>query len=276
MIRALVLGVVQGLTEFLPISSSAHLVLVPYFAGWPKPDLAFDVALHLGTLAAVIWHFRADLAALAVGLLGGGEERRLISLLAVASVPVATAGMLLESSVEQVFTEPMWTAGLMLVMAMWLEIGERSAAGPAPAPAARPVEDRDDAHRRDPGVEMDLQWSDAMLIGLAQASALLPGISRSGSTIATGLLRGVDRQTAARFSFLLSIPAIAGAIMVQVPDLASGQVAAGDVAVGVVAAFLSGLWAIRWLLRIISTRGLTAFAVYLAMLACVVLITGQA
>lgn len=112
--------------------------------------------------------------------------------------------------------------------------------------------------------------------GCGPGGRVAAGISRSGSTIATGLLRGVDRQTAARFSFLLSIPAIGGAVLVQIPDLSSVQVAAADVAVGVVAAFVSGLWAIRWLLRIVSTRGLTGFAVYLAGLACVVLATGQA
>lgn len=272
MFRALVLGVVQGLTEFLPVSSSAHLVLVPYFAGWPKPDLAFDVALHLGTLAAVVWHFRADLAALGRGLFGGGEGRRLLGLLTVGSVPVALAGIVFESTVERVFTEPMWTAGLLLVMAVWLVAAERAASRPARVPA---VASPDAQQGSTPQVEAEVSWSDAALVGVAQAAALLPGISRSGSTIATGLLRGVERQTAARFSFLLSIPAITGAILVQAPDLSSAQVSAGDVAVGVVAAFVSGLWAIRWLLRIISTRGLTGFAVYLTVLAGVVLITGQ-
>ncbi len=274
LLRGLVLGVVQGLTEFLPVSSSAHLVLVPYFAGWPAPGLAFDVALHLGTLAAVLWHFRGDLVELARGLVGGGPERRVLGLLVVGSVPVAVAGLALESSVERVFAEPLWTAGLLLVMAVWLVAGERFAGRPVPLPAAT-GDGPDDRETTESTRLLSLRWSDAALVGVAQAAALLPGISRSGSTIATGLLRGVGRQAAARFSFLLSIPAIAGAIAVQLPDLPAAQVALGDVAVGVVAAFVSGLWAIRWLLRFISTRRLTGFAVYLAVLASVVLVTGQ-
>ena len=124
MLRALVLGLVQGVTEFLPISSSAHLVLVPYALGWPEAGLAFDVALHVGTLAAVVWHFRSELARLARAVVAGGRDRRLLGLLAVASVPVALAGVLFESGVERVFGEPLWTAGLMLVMAGWLVAGE--------------------------------------------------------------------------------------------------------------------------------------------------------
>lgn len=270
MLRAFVLGAVQGLTEFLPVSSSAHLVLVPYFTGWPAAGLAFDVALHLGTLAAVVWHFRADLAQLARGLVVGGEGRRLFGLVAAGSVPVAVAGMAFESSVERVFTEPLWTAGLLLAMAAWLMAGERAAGRPAVA-----VEGADPRTHSEPPIGVNLRWSDAAVVGMAQAAALLPGISRSGSTIATGLLRGVDRQTAARFSFLLSIPAIVGALVVQLTDLPSVHVAAADVAVGVGAAFVSGLWAIRWLLKVISTRGLTGFAMYLAILASVVLVTGR-
>lgn len=274
MVRALVLGVVQGLTEFLPISSSAHLVLVPYFAGWSKPGLAFDVALHLGTLAAVVWHFRADLAMLARGLISGGEGRRLLGLLALGSAPVAIAGVAFESSVGRVFIEPLWTAGLMMFMAVWLVVGERAARRPTGALDAASMKDTTPPGDRDLPIDMTLRWSDAAVVGMAQAVALLPGISRSGSTIATGLLRGMDRQAAARFSFLLSIPAIAGALVVQVPALPSVQGAIGDVVVGIVASFVSGLWAIRWLLRIISTRGLNAFAIYLAILASVVVITG--
>ena len=273
MLRAFVLGLVQGMTEFLPISSSAHLVLVPYFAGWAPMGLAFDVALHLGTLAAVVWHFRADLVKLGRALVTGGEGRRLLGLLAVASVPVAAGGVAFEASVERVFTEPMWTAGLLLVMAAWLVAGERAAFRPAPVPMA--VGSDDGYGERDAGL-VSLKWSDAAVVGVAQAAALLPGISRSGSTIATGMLRGVDRQTAARFSFLLSIPAIVGAIVVQAPAVQSAQVSVAAIALGVGASFVSGLWAIRWLLRVISTRGLTGFAVYLAVLAAVVLVTGQA
>lgn len=274
MLSAFVLGLVQGVTEFLPISSSAHLVLVPYFAGWAPMGLAFDVALHFGTLAAVVWHFRADLVKLGRALVtgGGDEARRLLGLLAVASVPVAVSGAALEGSVERVFSEPMWTAGLLLVMAAWLVAGERAAS--RSAPVAMAVGSDDGYGERDARLA-SLKWSDAAVVGVAQAAALLPGISRSGSTIATGMLRGVDRQTAARFSFLLSIPAIVGAIVVQAPAVASAQLPVAAITLGVGASFVSGLWAIRWLLRVISTRGLTGFAAYLAVLAAVVLVTGQ-
>ena len=274
MVRALLLGLVQGLTEFLPVSSSAHLVLVPYFTGWPPPRLTFDVALHLGTLAAVVWHFRADLVQLARGFVNGGEGRRLLGLVAAGSIPVAIAGMAFASSVERVFAEPLWTAGLLLVMAAWLMAGERAAGRPA-LPTTADVDEGDQQLTSQRQIGRNLRWSDAAVVGVAQAAALLPGISRSGSTIATGLLQGVDRQTAARFSFLLSIPAITGAVVAQLPDLGVAQVAPVDVAVGVGAAFVSGLWAIRWLLRVISTRGLTGFAVYLALLASVVLVSGR-
>lgn len=273
MLRALVLGVVQGVTEFLPISSSAHLVLVPYALGWPRAGLAFDVALHLGTLAAVIWHFRGELARLARSVVTGGQDRRLLGLLAVGSAPVAVAGLLLESRVERVFDEPLWTAGLMLVMAAWLLAGEWAAGRPARDQPAASAADTPPRSAEDPAT--GLRWGDVVVVGVAQAAALLPGISRSGSTIATGLLRGMDRQTAARFSFLLSIPAILGAIASQAPDMAATPDLGAELVVGTLAAFVSGLWAIRWLLRVISTRGLGGFAVYLGLLAVVVLVTGQ-
>lgn len=275
-VRALVLGLVQGLTEFLPVSSSAHLVLVPYFAGWSRPGLAFDVALHFGTLSAVIWHFRSDLVMLTRSLLGGDEHGlRLLTLLVVASAPVALVGATLETQIARVFSAPSWTAWLLLVMAFWLLAGERSARRPGAVPIVAATHEEQTQDTDGVGGSPGIGWSAALVIGVAQAAALLPGISRSGSTIATGLLLGVDRQTAARFSFLLSIPAIVGAISVELPNLAASQVAPTELTAGVIAAFVSGLWAIRWLLRIISTRGLTGFAVYLALLATVVLTTGR-
>lgn len=269
MLRALVLGIVQGLTEFLPVSSSAHLVLVPHFAGWSRPGLAFDVALHVGTLLAVVWHFRRDLLQVARSLLGLGDDpaegRRLLGLLVVGSLPVAAAGLLLESTVERAFGEPIWTAGFLLVTALLLVLGERT---------ARPAEEEPPAPRAPipPAAEgRVVGWGDAVVMGLAQAAALFPGVSRSGSTISAGMMRGVGRQVAARFSFLLSIPAILGAVVVQLPDLAAADVPPIEVLVGVVAAFVSGLWAIRFLLRVITTRGLHGFAAYVTVVAVVVL-----
>lgn len=267
MLQALILGIVQGATEFLPVSSSAHLVLVSYFAGWEGHGLAFDVALHLGSLVAVVWHFRVDLLDVARGMVArGGEEgrggRRLLALLVIGTLPVAVAGLTFESTVERAFTEATWTAGFLLVTAVLLWLSERVARPPAVSPDEPP-----------PPVHEArvLGWGDAAVMGVAQAFALFPGISRSGATIAAGLLRGIDRRAAARFSFLLSIPAIVGAIVLQVPELGVSQVPMGEVVVGVLASFVASLWAIRFLLRIITTQGLNGFAVYLVALAAVVL-----
>lgn len=297
-LQALVLGVVQGLTEFIPVSSKSHLVLVPYLLGWQEPGLAFIVALHLGTLAAVLLYFRRELVIMAAALIGQGDPtqgrlyRRLALFLVLASLPVAITGALIEGRIEAVFQSPAATAALLLVTTLILVVGEkirdrRVAKTPATinangdgsgvaeegkSPNVRitatrlrslPVghDDHDPA-----GVTLaELGVRHAVVVGLMQVVALLPGVSRSGSTITGGLAAGLTREAATRFSFLLSIPAIAGASMLTVGDLAQpGRYRALDIAIATFAAFVAGYLAIRWLVALVAHARLTGFAWYCA------------
>ncbi|MGH8896395.1 MAG: undecaprenyl-diphosphate phosphatase [Egibacteraceae bacterium] len=298
-LQALVLGVVQGLTEFVPVSSSAHLVLVPYLLGWQQPALAFDVALHMGTLAAVLCYFRRELWAMAVAVTRGAQEaegrlyRQLALLLVLASVPVAIVGALLERRIAAVFQAPGVTAALLFVTAAILAIGEKIrdrrvgrtlvtvnadgdgtlVGGAAKSGAAKAItatrlrrlpvgwDDHDPA-----GATLaELGVRQAVTVGLMQVVALLPGVSRSGSTITGGIASGLTREAATRFSFLLSIPALIGAGMLSLADLTQpGPFGATDLAIGVLAAFVAGYLAIRWLVALVAHARLTGFAWYCA------------
>lgn len=260
MFQAIVLGAVQGLTEFVPVSSSAHLVLVPFLAGWPVPSLAFDVAVHLGTLVALLAYFWRDLWEILVGVFRTaarrGDERdrartRLAGLLVVGSIPAAGAGILLKGLFEELFERPAFVAGALVGTAALLLAGEA-------------VYARFDPERRR-GVQR-INVVDAVLIGLLQAVAITPGISRSGATITAGLFRGLSREAAARFSFLLSIPAILGAALLAVPDLPPGARLASVVAAAVVAGVV-GFASIAFLLHYLRTRTMRPFAVYCLALA---------
>lgn len=256
LVQALVLGVVQGATEFLPISSSGHLVLVPWLLGWdfdPAAAFVFDVLVQWGTLVAVIIYFRRDLlellSAAIRGLLGGRpfatEQARLAWLLLLASAPAAFLGILLRERVEAAFESPLAVSLFLLATASLLAfsewVGGRS--------------------RRMPS----LAWLDALIIGAAQSLALFPGISRSGATIAGGLSRDLERPEAARFSFLMSVPIMIGAGVIALLDLAQAPDAGAQfqaLAAGFVAAAFVGYLAIRWLLRYLSERPLTLFVGY--------------
>lgn len=264
MFRALVLGAVQGLTEFVPISSSAHLVLVPFVLGWPIPDVAFDVAVHLGTALAVLAYFRRDLVAMGAGagrtLAGRGDERdralgRLALLLAVGSIPAALAGLLLQGFFEDLFDQPEVVAILLLGTAALLLLGEW-------AYQHRGAQEGRDLAR--------IGMADALLVGALQAMAIAPGISRSGATITGGLLRGISREAAARFSFLLGLPAIVGAGLLKVPDLEGGTSVARAAAATGVSAVL-GFLAIAFLLRYLRTGTMRPFAVYCVLASAVAL-----
>ncbi len=301
MLRAIVLGLVQGLTEFLPVSSSGHLVVVPYLLSWQPPGLAFDVALHAGTLLSLLVYFAADLWYLATRSLGVGgvaasevqRARRTATLLALGSLPAALAGLLFEGFFESAFTQPLWVAGFFLVTAALLYTAEfvrrRRAASVMLAlrPDAGGLPARSeagggtgmapsDAAQLDPGRdETTVGWIDSLVVGGAQALALFPGVSRSGSTIAFGMFRGLSRVAAARFSFLLSIPAIAGALILKLPDAfagAPGGFSDSEVMVGMAMAALSGYWAVRYLLRFVTTEELTGFARYLVLAALLVVV----
>lgn len=311
-LRAVVLGLVQGLTEFVPVSSSGHLVLVPYLLGWQSPGLAFDVALHFGTLAAVVGFFRAELMAMARGLLGldrsseGLLYRRLALLLIAASVPIAIVGLLFEDAVGALFESPVAASGFLLLTAALLLGGERwrdrrvvagarpprvEALAAATGGAGRPVWTGDwrgssgevpsDAIAAVPGggptrlptgvdpkdpAGLDLAGlgvRQALVIGLGQCVAILPGVSRSGATITAGLVSGLTREAATRFSFLLALPALIGAGVLKLPDLAQpGPFGGVAIAAGVTAAGLSGYAAIRFLLRLVAHDRLSGFAYY--------------
>ncbi len=254
-IQALLLGLLQGATEFLPVSSSGHLVLVPWLLGWPAPTLAFDTLVHWGTAAAVVGYFWRDWLGLIEGAWEALRSRslddpraRLLLWLVIGTLPAALVGWALEDFFEGMFGQPAAAAGFLLVTASILtlvESGSRRDRSPA-----------------------QMTWLDALLVGLAQAAAILPGISRSGSTIAAGMARGQERQHAARFSFLLSTPIILGAGLLQVADLVgSGGLPAqlSLLLVGFLAALLAGLACIHFLLRYLQRRSLYPFAIYCAL-----------
>ena len=247
--QAIVLGVLQGLAEFLPISSSAHLALTPWILGWESPGLAFDVALHVGTLAAVLWFFRAQWGALTRAAwrivttrrIETEEERRVLFLL-IATIPGGIGGLLLAEYAETVFRTPALIATTLIIMGIILWAVDRF------APQARPLS--------------AMRWTHALLFGLAQVLALVPGVSRSGSTMTAGRAMGFHRESAAVFAFLMSMPITAAAAVYEVPKaLAEGGLGAPLIA-GVIASALSGWLAISVLLRYVTRHGFGVFAAY--------------
>ncbi|MBN2303816.1 MAG: undecaprenyl-diphosphatase UppP [Anaerolineae bacterium] len=260
LLKALVLGILQGATEFLPVSSSGHLVLVPWWLNWDKPLLVFDVMVHLGTLVAVLIYFRRDwlnlmgagLYALRIDTLPNPNQDpdiRLLTLIGLGTLPAALAGLLFSSIFEEAFSKPPLVAAFLLLTALLLFLSER-------------------VHAADRTIE-DLNTRDALLIGAAQALAIFPGLSRSGSTIATGMWRGLPRAVAARYSFLLSIPIIMLAGAKQVLDTLTGDVTIGSdmvlpLIVGFVAAAITGYVCIWGLLKLLQRRRLYVFVAYCA------------
>jgi len=251
-IQALILGIVQGTTEFIPISSSGHLVLVPWLLDWPEPGLVFDTIVHWGTLVAVLAFFWRDIVALARAWAGSLAERnlhqpeaRLAWLIIVGTLPAALMGFLCQDFFESLFSSPGWVAALLLVTGGILALSERLS-----------------KRQRALG---DLGWLDSVLIGLAQGLAIAPGISRSGATMAMGLLRGVKREAAARYSFLLSTPIIFGAGLLQLVELfkaGAGTAHLLPLIVGFLAAAISGYLCIRFLLAYLQRGRLYVFAAY--------------
>lgn len=240
MLNAVFWGLIQGLTEFLPISSSGHLVLVPAILGTEGPDLAMTAMLHLGTLTAVVVYYRSDIAAMATF---DRPARRLLTLIAIGSVPAVVLGALFEDTIEELVGDPSKVAIALIVTGVVL-LGSG---------LLRPGDQRTE----------EIGPLDSLLIGFAQAAALVPGISRSGMTISAGLARGMERVEAARYAFLLGIPVIAGAGMLQIIDvIGSGASIAASVWVGVAVAAVSGYFAISVLIRLLARVGLAPFGVY--------------
>jgi undecaprenyl-diphosphatase len=248
-LQAIVLGALQGLAEFLPISSSAHLALTPWILGWESPGLAFDVALHVGTLGAVLWFFRAQWAALAragwrivrTRRIETEEERRVLFLV-IATIPGGIGGLLLADYAETVFRTPALIATTLIVMGVILWAVDRY------SPHAVTMS--------------QMRWTHALIFGLAQVFALVPGVSRSGSTMTAGRALGFHRESAAVFAFLMSMPITAAAALYEVPKaIAAGGLGAPLVA-GIIASALSGWLAISVLLRYVARHGFGVFAAY--------------
>ena len=266
----MVLAIVQGLAEFIPVSSSGHLIIVRRLLGWnelsPAHELTFDVALHFGTLLSVLFYFRRTWFQIIRAALGGKvvrfseadgddqnltadeqrEERLLLWFLAIATMPGAIAGKLLEHSAEDYFREHIFLiAGALIVVALLMWWGEKVSQFTKPLTR--------------------ITFSDALIVGCAQATALIPGVSRSGSTITAGLFRNMTRDAAVRFSFLLSTPLIAGAALLKAHELKKEGLPAGmhmPFLVGVVISGVVGYAAIAWLIRYLQSNSLKVFIVY--------------
>lgn len=257
LIQAVILGFVQGATEFVPVSSSGHLVLVPWLLGWPAPSLLFDTLLHWGTLVAVLIVFWREFLSMGSAWVQSIARRSLADpdartawFIVVGTLPAVAAGLLFDDLLESFFLNPLAVGCFLLVTALLLWLSEqlvlRSGGGRALT---------------------QMQWLDAAAIGVAQALALLPGVSRSGSTIAAGLARGIQRDQAARFSFLLGTPAILGAGLLQLvkvlgEDASALTQHAGPILVGFVVAAVTGVVAIRVLLNYLRNHTLYVFSGY--------------
>lgn len=247
-IEAILLGIIQGLTEFIPVSSSGHLVLADKVFGLGNGSLAFDVALHGGTLAALLVVFHKDVTSLVRGLFAGGEKARLPKYILLATIPAVISGFLLEGLAEDTFRSAVLVAFNLIAVAILMLVAES----------------KFDDKKHTSNLEKTT-LKQALTVGFAQAAAVIPGISRSGSTITAGLFMGLDRVAATRFSFLLGMPIIFGALLATLVDgnsISEVQAQPGIFLVGVVVAFLSGLLAIKFLLSYLSKHTLKVFAYY--------------
>jgi undecaprenyl-diphosphatase len=249
--QAIVYGAVQGITEFLPISSTAHLILLPWALGWPDPGLAFDVALHLGTLVALLIYFRADW----IALIKSAPTSRMARYIVAATIPGAIAGALFEHKVENALRAPQIIAMTLIGMALVLAGAELLG-------------------RRRKNLD-ELSWTDAMTVGVAQAFAIIPGVSRSGVTITAGLFRGMKRDAAAKFSFYLSTPLVAGAVAKKTLDILkehSGLEQLTPFIVGILVSGIVGFFAIAFMMRYLQTHNTYLFIFYRIALGIVVLL----
>ncbi len=264
--QAIVLGIVQGLTEFLPVSSSAHLVIVPYLLNWKfgvTEAFVFDVLVQLGTLAAVIVYFWKDIVAIVRAVIEGlrirkpfqEPESRLGWMIVLATIPAGLAGLLLKDKVAAAFSNPVLTAVMLFVTAILLTLAEVFSKKLREAESMQP--------------------KDALIIGLFQAASIFPGISRSGSTISAGLFSGFKRQDAAKISFLMSIPIMAAAGLLALVDLFSVPSLSGMlpiILVGFLISMAVGYLAIRWFMGFLKQKTLFPFALYCGVLAVVVVL----
>ncbi len=261
LLRAVVLGVVQGLTEFLPISSSAHLAIVPKLLGWEDPGAAYTAVVQIGTELAVILYFWRDIWTIGSGWVRGvfsasarqESEWRMGWFIIVGSLPIVVLGLLLQDLIDSEFRNLVVIGTMLIVLGVVLGIAEK---------IGRKVKPLEQMNARD-----------AVLLGLAQAGALVPGVSRSGATISMGLFLGYERAVATRYAFLLAIPAVVGAGLYKLKDIGGDNTyGVGPTIVGTVISFAVGLAVIHWLLRYVSTRSYAPFVAYRIGLGAVVLI----
>lgn len=251
-LQAVILGIVQGLGEFLPISSSAHLVLIPWLFGWQDPGLTFDVALHMGTLLAVVIYFWRDWVSLLKGAISTkpSYERRIFWYLVFATIPGAAIGLALESKAETVFRNPLLIGVMLIVMGILLYLADR---------------------RRQLRTMDTMTFSDAILIGLSQALAIIPGVSRSGSTMTVARWLSLTREDAARFSFLMSTPIVMGAGILSMRHLQLTDINTAFI-VGVITSFIIGILSISFLLRYLKTSDFKIFVGYRFLLGLAVIV----
>lgn len=258
-IQSIVLGIVQGVGEFLPISSSAHLVLVPYLFGWEESGLAFDVALHFGTLLAVLLIFFKDWWNLFMGAVRkvtkkeDSTENKMFWYLVIATIPGALVGFILDDVIENVFRKQIWLIALALaVMGVLIYIGDKWAS----------------KHYKKETSFDKITLKQAFIVGCSQALAVIPGFSRSGTTILTGRLMGISKEAVTKFTFLLSVPIIFGATILKVGDLTFSI----EVVVGVLTSFVVGVLSIKFLLSYIKKHDFSVFAFYRVILALIVFV----
>jgi undecaprenyl-diphosphatase len=265
-LESIILGVVQGITEFLPISSTAHLILVPWLFGWKDPGLTFDVVLHAGTLVAILAYFWKDWMGMLAGLLPrrfqpSGVRTMGLGFLVViifSTIPAALAGVLAEKKVETLLRHPAIISITLIGLALVLWTAEKISR------KLKPIE--------------AVSLADGMVVGLSQALALIPGVSRSGITMTAGLFRGLTREAAARFSFLLSAPIIAGAGLKKALELHHTGIEASarwPMLLGFLASFIAGYLTIRFLIRYLQQNTLTIFIIYRILLGGIILLLIQ-
>lgn len=256
--EAIILGLVQGLTEFIPVSSSGHLVFLHQLFGITENGLTFDIALHIGTLVALVIYFHKDIWLLVQGILGKNEYTKLAWLIVLATIPAVISGILLQERAESVFRATNLVAINLIIVACLMLLAEWFA----------------NKHTSKTSLEK-ISPLQAIAVGTAQAIAVIPGVSRSGSTITTGLFAGLDRVAATRFSFLLGMPITFGAIVKVLADHNALTTVGNDIglfAVGIITALISGLFAIKFLLKYLAKHTLAVFAYYRIALGLLVLL----
>ncbi|MFE0097780.1 undecaprenyl-diphosphate phosphatase [Streptomyces sp. NPDC059015] len=260
--ESLILGLVQGLTEFLPISSSAHLRLTAAFAGWHDPGAAFTAITQIGTETAVLIYFRKDIArivgawfrSLTDKAMRRDHDAQMGWLVIVGSIPIGVLGVTLKDQIEGPFRDLRLTATMLIVMGIVLGVADRLAARDETGGKHRVVRERKSLR--------DLSVKDGLIFGVCQAMALIPGVSRSGATISGGLLMGYTREAAARYSFLLAIPAVLASGVFELKDAGEGHVAWGPTVFATVIAFAVGYAVIAWFMKFITTKSFMPFVVY--------------